>query len=310
MIKSKWNKYVGIATTAILHNNDRILEVYCPEFMPTKHGNMSAKDTKLKVEKVTLNAPKNKKNTAEFSLANTIECEYMGSNTNVDIPDIHIGEQVWVHNYAGTEKFYWSALDRDDNIRRVEHYKVKIADEQKTNKELTDDNTYLFEMDTRNGKLIRLKTSWSDGEEYIYQFHINAKTNVVTLWDTNKQGKMNIITLDSNIPLIRAYNRDETFVELRAKDINMYAPENWNVTVDKDANFTIAGNVTSTVMGNVTSTILKNFTSTVTNNVTLMIGNAVTQTCKKWALKVAAILNISAKKASISDDDGKSLHVP
>lgn len=327
MVKSKWFKYLGIATTAILNNNDRIIEVYCPDFLPTLEGIMSKADTVPKKKQITIDSPLGEKNTASVGMGKTIKCEYMGSDTNKDVPDIHIGEQVWVHNYAGTETFYWSCADRDDNIRRVEHYKISIADQQKTNKVLTDDNTYLFEMDTRNGKLIRFKTSWSDGEEYIYQFHVDAVTNMVTLWDTNKAGEINLCQIDSNIPMIRALNRSKTYIELRDKDINMYAPRDWNVIVDRHANFIIGGNLTSTIKGDATSTILgklistviKDVISSVTGNVTftylknmtLTVTQTVTQTCKDWTVTVANAMNLTGKKGSVAiQEGGKILHPP
>ena len=302
MIESKWRRYVGLATTAILNNNDRILEVYCPEFMPTKDGKMTAADAKPQKKKMTVKSVLGQNYTADIAVAPTIKCEYLGTSTNHDVPDIHIGEQVRVHNYAGMEKFYWTPLGRDDNLRRVEHYKVKIADQQKTVKELTDDNTYLFEMDTRNGKLIRLKTSWSDGEEYIYQFHIDAKANKVTMWDTNKAGLMNICTIDSNIPLIRAVNRNKTFFELRADDINMYAPGNFTGVIDKNATVTIKGNLTCNVIGNAIFSYAA--------NVTISIAQTLKETFTAWTASVANKLAITAKKAIIADSKGNTLHKP
>ena len=50
MLENNTRQYIGIATTAIEHNNDKILEVHIPELLPCKMGKMgtNSQDTESK----------------------------------------------------------------------------------------------------------------------------------------------------------------------------------------------------------------------------------------------------------------------
>jgi len=251
--QGKITAYIGIARTAIENNNDRILEVYVPELLPFKTGIMKKND-KPEQKVITLMSPDNVPVIGKVQLTDTIQCEYMGLSTNNDVPDIHVGEQVVVLNVAGTEKFYWVPLGRDDNLRRVEHYRISIADEQKTVKELNDDNTYFFEMDTRKYKRVIISTSKSDGEKFRYKIEIDAKANTVIIQDDDG----NFFKLDSNIPMLIMQDKPGCKVQICDKNINIFAVDTINMEAGKDIHIKAGDKMTVEAKKSITTKTEKN----------------------------------------------------
>ena len=247
MIPSNIRQYIGIAATAIENNNDRILEVYCPEFAPFKVGVDGKATTKVAPLSVIDNET-GEKVPVSINMADTIKCEYLGENTNMDIPDIHIGELIKVTNFGGDEKFYWSCLDRKDYIRHVEHWRLSVADQRKTNKELTDDNTYFIDIDTRNHKRVLISTSNTDKEAFRYTILIDAIANQITL----KDDAGNIIRLDSNIPRIYMLNNTGTLVDLNGPNLIQNVPGNMSTTVMGDYTIEVTGDYKRATAGNET----------------------------------------------------------
>lgn len=349
MVESKLRTYIGIAATAITENNDIMLEVYVPEFIPVKTGELSLskaradsndvlkrvgqspnssvftkEDTNRTTVKSKVNNMGMDKDTVELNdvhknikvvnviTSETIECEYFGNLTNQDVPDIHVGEKVLVYNIAGTEKFYWTAIGRDDHIRQFEHYKIKIADKKLTIKDLDDDNTYLFEMDTRNGKIIRLQTSNSDGEKYRYYIKIDAVKSTMEFRDDSG----NTLILESEKPRWFLTNRDQCWMELIGPDMNINVPNNMTTTVGNDYSLFVGGNRKIEVSGDTTHTFSGKLSVKVIKDYTLSVVGKWSITAKecvmsfiKWTATVGT-LAFTAKKASIVDSDGKTLHPP
>lgn len=245
MQDTNFKQFVGVAATSIDNNNDRILEVYCQEFSPFKHGvdgraSFSPSSVKIEDAETGANVP------VDVTLSNTIECEYLGSNTNLDVPDIHIGEMLLITNFCGDEKFYWSCMDRKDHIRHVEHFRLGINDERKTNKEIHDDNTYYIDLDTRKHKRILLSTANSDGEKYRYFIHMDAVKNQLTINDDAG----NIIQIESDIPRIHCTNGVGCSVDLNAVDLLINVPRDMITNVGRDYTLTTGNNYTRTTLMN------------------------------------------------------------
>lgn len=222
MLKSKWNTFVGMAVTSIETQNQKDLYVLCPEALPFVSGSGATITEGVETRRVSVKRADGSTYNGKINLSQTLYCTYMGDDTNRSIPDVHNGEQVIVHNYDGTDVFYWSPMDRDDSIRETEHIRWSVADLHKVIKDLNDDNTYYFEMDTKYKKKITISTSNSDGEKYRYFVIIDAVANTVEIKDDSG----NFLLLDSNVPRWKIQNRDLTMIDMWKKNINIYALEN------------------------------------------------------------------------------------
>ena len=152
-IPTRWLKYIGVAASEIHDDKTTTLEVLCPEFTPMATGVVTADSSVYKVE---LQSYDGKALTRNVSISKTIGCRYIGRN-NKNCPHIHLGEQVWVYNYAGTDIFYWAPTGRNNNNRKTEIVKIFAANRNDITLPLDETNTYDFILDSIN-KRIRIFT--------------------------------------------------------------------------------------------------------------------------------------------------------
>lgn len=230
MIPSNIREYIGIACQTLLGDEPTTLEVMIPEFLPMVEGSV---ETEAKTSNRTikvLNKAKGGKSVANVKVSDTISCEYLGGRTGMSMPNIHLGEQVKVINIEGNSTFYWAPMGRDDQIRKTEHVKIKVANKQKQQDPLDDDHTYFFEMDTREGKRkIHIHTSAGTEEEVTYDLLIDTDKSEVSLIDSKGNG----FKLESKEFKWRMWNSEEehgSFVEIDKDNIHMHAVEEFKIT--------------------------------------------------------------------------------
>lgn len=226
MSKNMWKLYLGIAAEDKVYNDKR-LKVYSQEILPfmssigdlSENQNIKYTDTKT-----------NNVFTKPVSNTNILTCDYMDLATNRSgPPDIRQGEQVFVMQYSDTDKYFWFPMGRDDNLRRLERYRISVSDDKTVQKELTDDNTFFIEMDTLHHKHVIIKTSDSDGEEFIYTIKIDADNSFVKIFDNDD----NEIVLESKVPRIRLKNKDGSFLDVFKKNVMVVAPEDIVLKADR-----------------------------------------------------------------------------
>ena len=224
---SHWRRYIGYAVTSIEKTTQTDLEVYCPELNPFLTGTPDDKSGKEVIPIIQITTSP----VGYVRVSDTIYATYLGTLTNRSIPDVHVGERVWLINFGGTGDWYWEPMAMDDNLRTTEHVKLVIADKKQRMDRLTDDNSWFMEFDTKynNNKRFRISTSKANGEEYKYLFQIDAKASTVTLNDDVG----NEIFLDSKNTLIRLKNKAGSVVELANIDIKMSAPNNIEIVASK-----------------------------------------------------------------------------
>jgi len=223
-MQNKWKKYIGIATTAITEKNQKELYVFLPELTPLASGKISEETEMIEINLENSAAPQT---AIQIETSDTILATYFGiGGTNRSIPDVHIGEQLIVYNYAESDTYYWAVAGRDDNVRVTEHLRFSVADTKKTLEDLNDDNTFFIELDTKyDNKHLLVSTSNSNGETYRYFFKIDAIANTVELKDDSG----NVILLDSDKVRIKATNKSGTFVDIINENMTLYAPTNIDV---------------------------------------------------------------------------------
>lgn len=161
----------------------REVRIYLQELLPFTQGELEPKEIPAEA---TLNDSKQGEKSSTVTTTNTVTATYLGDDANRTFPpDVVKGEQVWVVNYTNTDTYYWKASGRNNELRILERYQLHVANSKERVKMLDDTNTYLIRMDTLTAKEIRIQTSKSDGEKFIYTFLIDAKKNTIQLMDDN-----------------------------------------------------------------------------------------------------------------------------
>lgn len=159
--------------------------------------------------------------------ANTsLECEWLQLGEHRQTaPDIRRGEQVIIWEIEGStnEKYYWSSLGRDSNLRRLETVLwafSNISNPEENVDELNYDNSYTVEISTHH-KQITIRTNKYDDEPFAYVIQLNTKDGNFTVQDDVG----NYMQLDSAETTIDFTNKDKTHFRLNKKDIFGYAPD-------------------------------------------------------------------------------------
>ena len=217
------------------------LEVIVPEIMPFYHakGELIDENTREPLRRnypFQLQTPSNARLKGSVTESPSIRCYYWGGS-NHSVPHITMGEQVLVIHHKGNDTYYWKELGRDNELRRVEKYRIFVNDQQLvvktadvTNKNegrVNDDNSYYLEFDTIN-KHILLSTANSDGETIRYFMKFNCKTNTFALWDT----RGNRWELDSDEHRWYFRNADQSVVDMHRTHINMWSQDSINIESD------------------------------------------------------------------------------
>lgn len=166
----------------------------------------------------------------------------MGSNRATP-PDVRRGEKVAIYRFGDADKYYWTSLEYDAKLRKLETVIWQFSNTQDEGAEATSETTYFIEVSTHD-KIIHVHTGTSDGEPYGYDFVLDTKNGRFNLIDTLK----NYFLLDSGEKLWRLLNADGSYAEVNKKDLNFYAVENFNVRAGKNINLYAGENKMVTVV--------------------------------------------------------------
>lgn len=160
-------------------------------------------------------------------------------------PDVQRGEMLFIWQMAGSDKYYWRPVGKDDHLRRLETVVVGIAANPEMDQDgRLSDNMYFLEVSSHN-KTITLATSQKNGEYCKYVFQLDLARGRVVLEDS--VGMCAIF--DSKDINIRWQNQLGSYFEMNKRDFNVYMPNDVNMKVDH--NFSIrAGNDINLQAGN------------------------------------------------------------
>ena len=130
--------------------DSREIKVYIQELLPFQSGEFEAAEAKVDVSMPDANVNQHSGNA---TLTNVQTAIYMDLFSNRAYPpDVVKGEQVAIFKYANSDTLYWFSLGRDDNLRKLEKFRLQVSNTPtSTGKELTDDNTYFLEISTIDG---------------------------------------------------------------------------------------------------------------------------------------------------------------
>ena len=139
---------------------------------------------------------------------------------------------------------------------------------------VTDDNTYYIEIDTKYRKHILLSTSSSDGEEFRYFMKFDAEAHTVEIWDNCVDGSQpnNTIKIESRPEptmkgRITLQNASNNSIVMAGEDTMINVPRNLVINVGGDTQFECKGNVSSNILKDFSS-ITNGNESTTTNGAT------------------------------------------
>lgn len=162
----------------------------------------------------------NKTYTVEITVGSTISCQWlpMGSN-RVTAPDVRRGERVMIWQYADVDRYYWTPLGIDDDLRRLETTLFAFSATSDDSEELDPAlNMYTLEVSTHGGH-ITLHTTQANGEPFEYTIQLNTKDGSFFITDNED----NTIILDSAERIIKAINADNTEVTIDKQTIFAFA---------------------------------------------------------------------------------------
>lgn len=143
-------------------------------------------------------------------------------------PDVRRGEEIVLWQFGDTDQYWWTTLHQDKKLRRLETVIYGFSNNSKENIENAHDSMYWLEISTHK-KVVRFHTSKNDGEPFTYDIQIDTKKGNITIEDDDG----NYIFLDSKERHIKLRNKDDSYVEMNKKIINMNAVDEINLTTKR-----------------------------------------------------------------------------
>lgn len=210
----------------------KLVKVLPVEHFPAVDGEITY--TQEKIEVSGLN-PDGSNYSLSVDNSTGIEATWLPFNSNrVTAPDVRRRERVMIYQFGDTNKYYWTPLGLDDNLRRLETviYAFNADPDIESDGDLDFSKCYYFEISTRT-KNCTFATSKANGEPFAFTTQYNTKEGIVTLADDDGQ----FIELVSAERRIRFHNGDGTYGEISRKIINLFAPDAINAVATNSIKF-------------------------------------------------------------------------
>jgi len=203
--------------------------VYLPTHMAEMSGKGSVEDRE---EEVTFKDEEENDVTIKITHTTAVKAIWlpMGDRSE-NAPDVRKNERVFIYRWADSETLYWVPSNLDSHLRRLETRTLLFsADPDGTsNTPRNADNSYALHISTHD-RIVRFTTTNLNGEPFTYTIELDTEKGSFTIVDDVG----NVIRIDSANTKILLENKDETRVVLHEKNIEIYAPENIDITADKD----------------------------------------------------------------------------
>lgn len=241
------------------------IPIYPVEMMPAGDGEIreTLEETELSgVDKAGVEY------TAKINTSSTLTATWLpwGSNRATS-PDIRRGEQLLIWQYADVDKYYWTTMGLDDDLRRLETviYAWSATKDEAVALDLAE-NMYSLEVST-HGSHITLHTTKANGEPFEYTLQLNTKTGKFFI--TDDVG--NTVTLDSAKTAIQAINKDMTEVTLNKTSLFGYAKKQVRTRSDDVLQASSGGNMTLFCEGDLNQYVGGNWNVMVEGNKTEVV---------------------------------------
>lgn len=160
---------------------------------------------------------------SKVSATNTVQATWLpiGESNRITPPDVRRGAMIMLYKMGDEDKYYWTTLKQDNDLRRLETVVWAFSANPKENTASSSDSTYFLEISTHL-KRITLHTSKANGEPFGYDVQINTGDGKIVITDDVS----NYVVLDSKERIIEMKNADNSFVSINKMDVIINATEN------------------------------------------------------------------------------------
>jgi hypothetical protein len=152
-----------------------------------------------------------------------------GSN-RVSAPDVQPGERVTVWRVGDEDKYYWTEMGLDDELRRLETIVIAISGSPATteNKDIGDGDWYFIEWSSHK-KHLMMSTSKANGEVVRYVAKFDFGEGKFSVADDLE----NSFALDSVKALWQMINTDKSMFKIDKKNVEIIAQDTFKLTAKK-----------------------------------------------------------------------------
>lgn len=170
---SKFKLYcIGTVAEDLITGN-KAIKVYPHEHIANVEGDIEQSDTMSKQSKDSQNRSYN----VTVNTKVTITAVWRNPNSNrTTPPNVRRGETVEVYQYDNTDKYYWTTIGNELDLRGLEHVEYVYVNDPEA-KEINDSNSYKVIYSTLN-KLIGFRTADNNGEATTYEKILDTKNGV------------------------------------------------------------------------------------------------------------------------------------
>lgn len=158
--------------------------------------------------------------------SNTIQAEWLPlceANRRTS-PDVRRGAPVMIYQFGDADKYYWTTLKDDANLRKLETVIWGFSATKNESDKATSETMYFFEVSTHK-KTITLHTSQANGEKWGYDVQINAQEGYLAFTDTNG----NYFKLDSLAESLHLENASGSKIDITKKIATITTPDQINM---------------------------------------------------------------------------------
>lgn len=155
-------------------------------------------------------------------LTTTIKAKWLpiGAANRVSAPDVRRGEMVVIYKFGDTDKYFWTTLNEDLKLRKLETVIYAFSGTTNEGAEINADTFYFIEISTHK-KLITLHTSKDNGEPFSYDIQLDTNNGKLVI--TDDVG--NYVLLDSSQSRIQLMNVDGSEYDMHKTNLTVNIPE-------------------------------------------------------------------------------------
>lgn len=208
--------------------NSREIQVTLREMSPYMSGQVEVDPKQLEYQGETANGDQIQDKIVNDATVSAIWLPH-GSN-RVSAPDVQKGERVEVWRVGDEDKYYWTEMGLDDNLRRLETIVLAISGSPATteNKDIGDGDWYFVEWSSHK-KHLMMSNSKANGEVVQYVAKFDFGEGKFSIADDRD----NTVMLDSINALFLMVNTDKSLIKIDKKNIEMIAQDTIKMTAKK-----------------------------------------------------------------------------
>lgn len=144
----------------------------------------------------------------------------IGAANRISAPDVRRGEYVILYKFGDTDQYFWSTLNEDIKLRKLETVIYAFSGTTNEASEINDKTYYFIEISTHK-RLITLHTSKDNGEPFGYDIQLDTGNGKLVI--TDDAG--NYVMLDSTLAQIMLRNVDESTFDMKGPNLSISIPK-------------------------------------------------------------------------------------